>query len=262
MSDTSQQERADRTAVDKAIDILKAFGKDASCGLGVSELSRRAGLSKSTAFRVLGILERNGVVERAGTAYRLGLVLSEMARPSDTGRHDAVRETLTPFLTELYMATNATVQLAILSGSHVTYLNKLEGAARLRTPSRIGGRMPAYCTAVGKVLLAADADALEQVLDAPRPAWTSHTIVDANQLLVELERVRTSGIAIDRGESLESLACIAAPIRNAGGRVVAALSVSGEATVFRPKHHEGALRVVAHSASRIIAARGSASRAA
>ncbi|MFV0373853.1 IclR family transcriptional regulator [Microbacterium sp.] len=261
MDTSNEHSRDERTAVDKAIAVLKAFGADAQIGVGVSELSRRAELSKSTAFRVLGILERNGVVERAGTAYRLGAVITQLGAPSEASRHDAVREILTPFLAELYVETHMTVQLGVLSGSHVIYLNKLEGAARLRTPSRIGGRMPAYCTAVGKVLLAADPVAAEATLRAPRHAWTSNTLVDEDALLRELDHVRTAGVAYDRGESLESLACIAAPVRGPGGRVVAAMSVSGPASTFQPLRHERVLRAVAFRAGQSLSSRSARSAA-
>lgn len=253
MSETVQRNRDDRTAVDKAVSVLKAFGRDAHLGIGVSELSRRAGLSKSTTFRVLGMLERNGAVERAGTAYRLGPMIEELGMSADSPMQDAVRDLVTPFLAELYAATHATVQLAMLVGPSVIYLNKLEGPRRLRTPSRIGGRMPAYCTAVGKVLLAADPVATDAALRAPRHAWTARTIVDEQALLDELDHVRAAGVGFDRGESLESLSCIAVPVRGAGGRIVAALSISGETASFQPMRYERVLRSVAYSASHVMA---------
>jgi len=256
MKETAERTRDERTAVDKAVDVLKAFGRDAHLGIGVSELSRRAGLSKSTTFRVLGMLERNGVVERAGTAYRIGRVMEGLATPAENPMQDSVRDLITPFLAELYVQTHATVQLAMLVGPSVVYLNKLEGPARLRTPARIGGRMPAYCTAVGKVLLAADPVATETALRTPRHAWTASTIVEEDDFLTELDHVRSTGVAHDRGESLESLACIAAPVRTAGGRVIAALSISGDAVTFQPLRYERVLRAVAYEAARVMAAHG------
>lgn len=260
MSEITARSRDERTAVDKAVSVLRAFGRDAHVGVGVSALSRRTGLSKSTTFRVLGMLERNGVVERAGTAYRLGRVIEELATASDAPAQDALREQLTPFLAELYAATHATVQLAMPAGSDVIYLNKLEGPQRLRTPARIGGRMPAYCTAVGKVLLAADPAATEAALRAARHSWTANTITAEGELLRELDRVRASGIAFDRGEALAGLSCIAVPVRGPGGAVVAALSVSGDSGGFQPQRYESLLRSFAYSASRaMVAARRGAS---
>lgn len=256
MTGSAERIRDDRTAVDKAVCVLKAFERDAHLGIGVSELSRRAGLSKSTTFRVLGMLERNGMVERAGTAYRLGPVIEELSVPTSPPMQDVVRDVLTPYLAELYIATHATVQLGMLAGPNVIYLNKLEGPRRLRTPSRIGGRMPAYCTAVGKVLLASDAVAADAALRSPRHAWTAQTIVEESDLLMELDRVRAAGIAHDRGESLESLSCIAAPVRGPGGRVVAGLSISGDASGFPAMRFERVLRSVAYEASRAMAIQG------
>ncbi|SFR38187.1 DNA-binding transcriptional regulator, IclR family [Microbacterium azadirachtae] len=250
MTQSTPRERDERTAVDKAISVIKSFGKDAHVGLGVSELARRAGLSKSTTFRLLGMLERNGVVERAGTAYRLGRIFQEIGAQLSTPDQDRVRDLLTPYLADLYEATRGTVQLAVLSGEHVVYLNKLEGHQRLRTPSRIGGRMPAYCTAVGKVLLAHNAAAQDATFQMPRHAWTPSTIVGEDALRAELWRVRQSGVAIDRGESLERLTCVAAPVMGPGGEPIAAISVSGDAATFRPEMHENVLRRVCLAASR------------
>jgi len=251
MSESSTRDT--RTAVDKAISVVTAFGKDAHLGLGVSELARRADLSKSTTFRLLGMLERNGVVERAGTAYRLGRVIQELGAQTSTPGQERIRDLATPFIADLYEATHHTVQLAVLSGSHVVYLNKLEGHQRLRSPSKIGGRMPAYCTAVGKMLLAHDPAAFDVTLRAERHAWTSRTIVDEDKLRAEMWRVRQGGVAVDRGESLESLTCVAAPIMGASGKPLAALSISGDASTFRPEQVEAVLRRVCFAASRAVA---------
>lgn len=245
--------RDERTAVDKAISVLKAFGSDAHLGVGVSELSRRCELSKSTTFRLLGMLERNEVVERAGTAYRLGRVVHELGAQTDTPRQDLVRDLLTPYLADLYIATHMTVQLATLNGTNVVYLNKLEGHQRLRSPSRIGGRMPAYCTGVGKVLLAFDPEATERAMREPRHAWTANTIVEESALRSELADVRRAGLAHDNGESLETLVCIAAPVLGRNGAAVAALSVSGHVSSFRPENYEPLLRRVCFAASQAVA---------
>lgn len=243
-----------RTSVDKAVAVLKAFGDDANVGVGVSELSRRAGLSKSTTFRLLGMLERNAMVERIGTAYRFGRAVQTLgAQSTDSHKHDNVRDLLTPYLADLFVSTHLTTQLAVLEGVHVVYLNKLEGHQRLRTPSRIGGHMPAYCTAVGKIFMALDPAVAERALAAERHPWTPSTIVDEHQLRAELARVRREGIAHDRGESLETLSCIAAPVLNKRGMPIAALSVSGASDTFRAHEYEHTLRQVAHAASRTMA---------
>ncbi|MBK0422016.1 IclR family transcriptional regulator [Leucobacter sp. CSA2] len=251
-SDAAGKDR--RTSVDKAVCVLKAFGDDANVGVGVSELSRRADLSKSTTFRLLAMLEKSEMVERIGTAYRFGPAIQSLGGQDESSRrHDQARDLLTPFLADLFVATRLTVQLAVLEGQHVIYLNKLEGHQRLRTPSRIGGHMPAYCTGVGKVFMAFDPAAEADGLRAERHRWTPNTIVDEQALRVELARVRVEGIAHDRGESLETLNCIAAPVMSRRGVPLAALSVSGRADAFRPQEHEHTLRQVALAASRAVA---------
>ena len=144
----TEQGRDDRAAVDKAISLLVSFGHHGSGGVGVTELARRARLSKSTAFRVLGLLERNGVVERVGRNYRLGARLHELGRTVYPPDHDRVRDLLIPFLTDLYELTHETVYVAALHGGDVVYLAKLHGHRPAFEPSRIGVRMPAHCSAV------------------------------------------------------------------------------------------------------------------
>ena len=225
-TDTVSGARSDRAAVDKAISLLVAFGAQAATGVGVSELARRAALSKSTAFRVLGLLERNGVVEKVGKEYRLGVRLHELGRSVYAPEHDRIRDELIPFVTELYEATHETVHLAALHGTDVVYLAKLYGHRQVDAPSRIGGRVPAFATAVGKALLAHDPDALALV-DAQRLVrFTTRTVESHEALHAQLAGVRRAGIALEREEVRPGLSCLAAPVYGPGGRAIAAISVS------------------------------------
>lgn len=248
---TTERIRDDRASVDKALSLLIAFRAQTQTGIGVSELARRSGMSKSTAHRILGMLERNRAVERAGTAYRLGPVFAEIGVRVDSPIHDALRDLLTPFLADLYQATHQTVHLAALHGTDVVYLNKLNGHRSVRSPSRIGGRIPAYCTAVGKVLLAHDAGAMDVALSGPLSPWTEKTIVDPEQLARELEAIRESGLAVDRGELLADLHCIAGPVMGPRGRPVAAFSVSCSAGTD-PTAYAVELRRLCYAASRTL----------
>ncbi|MGY4713008.1 IclR family transcriptional regulator [Mycolicibacterium sp. CBM1] len=218
--------RDDRAAIDKAFSLLVAFGDDASTGLGVSELARRTSLSKSTAFRVLGMLERNAMVERVGKNYRLGSRLHELGRGVYAPGQDRLRDVLLPYLTELFEMTKQTVHLATLHGSDVLYLAKLYGHRTIAAPSRIGGRLPATCTAIGKVLLASDADAAAAALAGPLPRLTPRSIVDPGRMAQELTAIRRDGIATDVEESRLGVQCVAAPVLGRNGKPVAALSVS------------------------------------
>lgn len=248
--------RDERTAVDKAFSILKAFGSDNRGALGVSEIARRTGLSKSTSFRLLSMLEHNGVITRVGTGYRVGSLLSTIGTSDRSPAHDSLRDALTPSLIDLYERTRQTVHLAVLQGTEIVYLNKLHGSHPAHSPSRIGGHAPAYATAIGKVLLAWSPESTDQTLGAPLEAWTENTIVDSDRLLAELEGIRRTGVGFDRGESLRGLSCIAAPIVGRSGRPVAAFSISMDSLTVAPESFAHTLRTVCYAASQAFRARG------
>lgn len=243
--------RDDRAAVDKAMCLLLAFGDQASSGIGVSELARRANLSKSTAFRLLATLERNGAVEKVGIRYRLGVRLHELGRDVYSPQHDRVRDLLIPFLGELYERTHRTVHLAALHGTDVFYLAKLHGHRRPACPSRIGGRVPAHATAVGKALLAYDAEAYEEVLASGLSSFTPNTLTRTVDLAAELERIRRTGVAYDREEAQVGLHCVAVPLLSPSNRPIAALSVS-VSTEPELAHVEPVLRQIAGEATRFL----------
>lgn len=245
--------RDDRAAIDKAISLLVCFGDQASSGIGVSELARRADLSKSTAFRVLGHLERGGVVERVGSAYRLGARLHQLGRDVHAEEHDRIRDILTPHLTDLFVATLETVHLAVLQGTDVFYLSKLYGHRQVRSPSRIGARVPAYCTAVGKAMLAHDPVALDDVLSRSLAPLTPHTAVTADELAQQVWRIRRDGVAYDNDEIRVGLSCVAMPILDPSGRPVAAMSVSGATGRVDTRAHSVVLRRIAADATRAVA---------
>ncbi len=243
-----------RSAIDKAMDILNSFGKNAYTGIGVTEISRRTNLPKSTTFRILASLQANGAVERVGEMYRLGKMIQELGQTDDSEQQRLLRDVLTPFLADLYSRTKQTVHLAILDETDVVYLNKLYGHMHVRSPSRIGGRVPAYCTAVGKVLLAHNSEATAKVLEEPLRAWTPNTITDPEKFRAELAKVREENLAFDRAEVLRGLNCVAAPILDRHRRPIAALSVSGPVGRFDPKSHATMLRKVCFEATRTLAA--------
>ena len=130
-----------------------------------------------------------------------------------------------PHLYALAARTGLAVQLAVLDRTEVVYLERVlvDG---YRLPTRQGGRMPAYCTGLGKAMLAFDDAAAEVVLRSELPRRTRNTITEPEVLRSNLAEVRASGVALDHKESYEGLGCVAAPIRNSG-RAIAAVSVTG-----------------------------------
>ncbi|RKS76674.1 IclR family transcriptional regulator [Actinomadura pelletieri DSM 43383] len=240
-----------RTAVDKAVMLLKSIA-EYDTEIGVSELARRTRLTKSTTFRLLGILERNGLVDRVGGGYRLSARLFDIGTRVYGPGPGLLRERLLPYLVDLHGMTHETVHLAVLHRTEIVYVYKLHGHRSARVPSEIGCRRPAHSTGVGKALLAFDHDAAELVLNGPLPAHTPYTIRDPEALRRELRRVREDGIAVDRQETVTGLCCVATPVMGAGRRPVAALSVVVADHRFDPARLAPALRRVAHQASRAL----------
>jgi DNA-binding IclR family transcriptional regulator len=218
------------SSVRNAARLLSSFSA-AEPELGVSELARRLGLAKSGVHRLLSTLAGERLVERnpATGRYRLGIRIYELGAivSSHLDLHDAVAL----YIDDLRNRTGETVHVAILDGAEVVYVERRESPHTLRAFGRIGHRNFAHCTSTGKVLLAnLTDDELKRTLpDAKLEARTPYTITDRSLLMVELQRVRKAGHAENVNEGEVGLASVAAPIRDASGRVIAAISVAGPA---------------------------------
>jgi DNA-binding IclR family transcriptional regulator len=212
----------------RALRLIDALGQSRG-EVGVAELSKRVGLHVSTVHRLLATLVRQGFCRQNPETgrYALGAKLFHLGEAS-LGQTD-LRRLAQPFLERLGRETGETANLVVLDGREALYLDKVESPQNLRIFSRIGHRAPLYCTAAGKVLLAyrpaAESDAL---LDkGPFKPLTRRTVTSPVRLRRELAQVREQGFALDREECEEGAYCLAAPVRNAQGRIEAALSVSG-----------------------------------
>ena len=205
--------------------------------LGVSELAGRLGLAKSTVHRLLTTLLHEHFIERDGTTgrYRLGLKLYELG--TIVADHLDIHEVVEAPIEELRDRTGETVHVAILDGTSVVYIARRDSPHPLSMLRRVGHRNDAHCTSTGKVLLAAlSPDERDTLLDGYAfPAHTERTITDRAVLEAELVRVRERGFGENAGESELGAHSIAAPIRDASGRVVAAISVAGLALRFTPE---------------------------
>ena len=216
--------------LDRVVALLEALSRD-DAGLTLLELSERLGLHKSTAHRLLMVLERHRFVEkiRHGGRYGLGLKLFELGTRS--AAHLGLGQRARPYLERLVAEVGETAHLCILDDGEVLYLEKVEPSRAVRAPSSVGRRNPAHCTAVGKALLAfvpqTDLDAMAKRHGLR--AFTRNTITSLPRLKRELALVRQRGYAIDDEEIEEGLVCIGAPIRDYSGSVVASMSVAGPA---------------------------------
>ena len=216
--------------VDRTLDLMDAMAETREA-VGVTELARRIRTTKSGVFRILATLEHRGYVMREGTEprYRLGPRLLYLGQQAAGGTD--LRQRARPILEALHRAFDETVNLGLLADGHVVYLDMVESARGLRMAARLGNRDHAHSTALGKAMLAFLPDGEREVyLRDPLARRTASTITDARRLNEELTRVRDSGVAEDRGENEDGARCIGAPIFDHGGRVVAAVSVSGPAS--------------------------------
>jgi len=213
------------SVLDRVSLVLDAF--DGPGRLTLAQVVRRTGLPRSSAHRMLDRLVQLRWLRRQGRDYELGMRLVELG--SLAVHQDRLHKAALPFLHELHRATGHTVHLAILDGPDVVYLEKIASRAAVALPSRVGGRHPAHCSAVGKAILAFAADSAVQQSISTLDLGTRRTrysIADANALRTELGKVRGHGVAYDREEAVAGFGCVAAPIGNIG-EAVAAVSVCG-----------------------------------
>lgn len=232
--------------------LLTAF-RPGDAELTLAELCRRTGIPKPTAHRLLGELATWNVVERTPRGVRLGMRLFELGQLAPLQR--GLREAAAPFLTDLFQATLETVHLAVPDGTDVVYVQKLPGRRGPSIPSRIGGRMPAYCTGVGKALLAfAPPERVAAVLAGPLPRRTPRTVVGPGLLEQDLARVRETGIAVEHEESTVGIACVAGAVLDASGLAVAAISITGWANRLDTHRLAPAVRTAALGLSRVLRA--------
>jgi DNA-binding IclR family transcriptional regulator len=212
----------------RAFALLEAMGA-AGAEAGVADLAARVGLHVSTAHRLLATLVSLGYVRQNPSTGRYGLGAKAVHLAEAYLGQSDLRDAARPVLERLSWETGETANLVILDGHEALYLDKAESAQNLRIFSRIGRRTPLYCTAVGKVLLAARSpEDVERLLSrTPLERLTRRTITEVGSVKRELARVREQGYALDLEECEEGARCIAAPVSAASGETLAAVSLSG-----------------------------------
>lgn len=221
-------------SVRTAARALRAFS-EADTELGVAELSRRLGISKSTAHRVLATLAAERLLEQdpATGRYRLGLALYELG--SAVSEHVDLHAASLPVLTTLRHRTGEMVHVAVLDGLEVVYVERLESHRLMPLFRRVGHRLPAHVTSSGKTLLAylPRPDLLRRLEGHTLVARTPRTITSPAVLLGELDRVAGRGWASNIEEGELGISSVGAPVRGADGAVIAAVSVVGDAGRLR-----------------------------
>lgn len=240
-------------SVIKAFALLKAF-RDAEEWVSSSELSRRAGLPEASGYRLIQTLEEIGAVARGPKGrYRTGPLLLSLSHNVTLG--ELLREASQPLMAELAGRLNLTMHLGVLEHGMVTYIAKLSPPGAFPVHTRVGAQLEAYCSGLGKVLLAAlpDVEIERFILDGELIALTPHTITQPAALRAELKRVRQRGYAVDDREHQANMRCVAVPVRDRDGRVVAALSATDAAERMTPARLEEIRALLAEAAARLAA---------
>ena len=243
-------------AVRRAISVLKAFS-DERPEMGVTEVSRKVTLHKSTVYRLLSAFEDEGLIARNPETgkYRLGpelIVLGEQVL-----RHTEVHRVALPFLRELAEKTGETIDLEVLSGGNVVTIEEIAGKHVVAAAGAIGMPWAAHATSNGKVLLAFQPpEKQRQILLRTLKRFTPRTITDPKAVARELLKVREQGYALSYGELEDHLVAIGMPIRGRNGDAVAAVSISGPDTRLMPDKLSGLLRTGIETCSRISARLG------
>jgi len=215
--------------VSNALRLLEMFeGRER---LGVTALSRRLDLHKNNVFRLLATLEQAGYIEQCAEddQYRLGVRCLELGH--SYVRSNALLGRARPALARLAGETGETAHVAELQGEDVVHLDGVLPDRMLVTALRLGARLPLHATALGKILLGCSPEERLQAFDreniaAGLEARTERTRVDRDKVLDEIRAAAARGFAVDLEECEPGMVCAAAPVYDASGRLVAALSVS------------------------------------
>lgn len=231
--------------VQKAAEVLNLFSVERP-EWGISELAKVLAFPKSSTSALVSTMAEQGLLRRTSAGrYKLGwrvVALSQVLLSTTDFRIEA-----RPSMEALISRFGETVHLATLESGQVIYVDKLQGTRAIQVSvTGVGYRLPAHCSGVGKVILADRPwDEVQQILSSRgMPAITSNTITSIEAFKAELTRVAAQGYAYDMEEAVEELCCVAAPIRDHSGEVVAALSLSVPAYRFQHAREQYRLAIV------------------
>jgi DNA-binding IclR family transcriptional regulator len=213
----------------RAIDILDLIGHSKK-GISVTEIAAQLKLHKSTAYRLLSTLEyKNYVKKDQNKRYKVGTKVIEIGHYALDNID--LRKEMHPFLQKLGEITKETIHLGIIDDYKVIYIDKVESSHTIRMYSSIGKGGPLYCTGIGKVLLAfSEPGYINKFLkNLEFVKYTAQTIIDQKDLKEELIKIKEKGYAVDNMEHEENIRCVAAPVFDFRGKLIAAVSISAPA---------------------------------
>lgn len=218
-------------SIERAAAVLQAIGASESGTVRASDIARAIGLGASTTGRLLGTLERLGYVRREPQGYAVGTAVLALA--SQGLNHNPVHRESRAAAQELAQRIGLTANVGVRDGAECIYLCHFEGTLAPKSHTMIGMRQPLHASGLGKSLMIDLSERERRELLGDLPQFTDRTLTDHRALTEDLEQARHRGWCVEDQELALGRFCIAAPIRNAGGRVVAGLSISGRVTVLR-----------------------------
>lgn len=239
-------------SVDKTLDIFELLRQEPA-GMTITEICKALELPKSTIYGLLHTLadRKYLVVNELSKKYRLGLMLFEVGY-SYLNNLNLSQETRS-IITEIAGKCNETIHLAILNNTDVVYIDKIESSHDVRMVSSLGKRLPAHATGVGKAMLSclSEEEISSIYKDVPLQQFTDNTITSLEQLKQELKDISREGYAFDDQESTEGIQCVAVPVFNRSGEMVAGLSISVPVFRMNDKRIEELLKIVSEGARKL-----------
>jgi DNA-binding IclR family transcriptional regulator len=250
--DGMTEQRARAKSADRALQVLE-FLATVPEGTTFSDIAKSLSLPKSSAHELLSVMTERSFVEfNAGTKiYRLGIRTWELGQ-AFVAHRDLITEAR-PVIAAISASLDETVQISVLDGFEEVYLDRVDSSQSLRVQAIVGSRAPAHTTALGKVLLSdrREGDLLAGLRGYKLGAATENTITATDQLILELRWVRANGFAIDNEEHAAGLRCVATPIRDHTGAIIAAASVALPITRANPEQLTDALLALVRGTSDI-----------
>lgn len=238
MSTTKQADKSYIAVMGKIFGVLERFvEKGTTRGLAFSEIAKGLPFSRTTIHRILYSLGKLGYIEKsaAGSCYRLTRKFHDLAGQGVAFRH--LQAVSKPLMQNLLIRYSETVNLGSLDGGQVAYLDVMQSPSALRIAALPGDRNPVHSTALGKAILAflPESRTREILGENPLIPKTPRTITQRTHLLEHLSAVRDQRVALDMEENVTGVTCVAAPIFDNTGRVIAAFSISGPASRMNAK---------------------------
>lgn len=219
-------------SVDNTLQVIELLSQNTD--IGVAEISRELGLGKATVFRILTTLENRNFVKKDGLAkYQLGVKFAFFGSIVQE-QFDYVSE-IRPFLIELRDTFNETAHTAMIDGENIVFVDKVLAKSTIQMSSKIGAKLPAYCTGTGKVLLAQKSfeEINKYLSEVELNELTRYTITSKEELKERLIKIKEDGYGSDIEESEVGLVCFAVPVYDYTNKVVLAISISGPAERMR-----------------------------